>query len=199
MNPVALVSGFIPLVLFSLINGHVAVAGAAVIAAVAAVVIAVVNARRGPALAIVQAVTLAVIAVTAATGSSGTQHWLSTYGGGLASLALAAFMLLTVPFAPFTAAIARSGLPREAWASRRFLDTNRRISAAWGAAVLVLGVCHLATAAMDTSSLSRFQAHLIEWGPAIVAVVLALRYTKRTIAEAHAGQPADHAQSAPTR
>lgn len=186
MNPVALVSGFIPIVLFGLIDKWIPVADAAALGAVVAIVIAVVNARRTPVLPIVQAVTLAVIAAVAFTGGAATQTWLASYGGGIASLVLAAFMLITLPFFPFTAAFARAGVPREAWHSPRFLSTNRRVSAAWGVAVLVLGLCHLAAASIDTSAMTPFQAHLIQWGPAVVAVILAVRYTRRTIAEAQA-------------
>jgi hypothetical protein len=194
MNPVTLVIGFVPLVLFTFLDGRIPVADAAAVGAVAALVVAAVTARRGvPVLPIVQVVTLAVLAVIAVTGGSATQDFLTTYGRGLASLVLAGFMLLTAPFAPFTAAIARAGVPRAAWHSPRFIALNRRISAAWGVAVLVLGLTHLATATMG-SSLRPFQAFLLQWGPAVVVVIFALRYTRRTIAEASTGQQAAPAQ-----
>jgi hypothetical protein len=191
MNPVMLVGGFIPLVLFSLLDGPVSVGAAAAIGAAAAVVIALVMLRRGiPILPIVQAVTLAAFSVIAFSSSPATQHWLDTYGRGVPSLVLAAFMLVTAPFFPFTASIARGGVSPEVATSPRFVELNRRISAAWGAAVLVLGLCRMATAAVSTPSLRPFQAHLIEWGPAVLAVIIALRYTRRTVAEAHDGPSA---------
>jgi hypothetical protein len=192
VNPVVLVGGFIPLVLFSLLDGPVSVGAAAAIGAAAAVVIALVMIRRGiPTLPIVQAVTLAAFSAIAFTSSSATQTWLAGYGRGIPSLVLAAFMLITAPFAPFTASIARASVPPEVWTSRRFTDLNRRISAAWGVAVLVLGLCRMVTAAVSASSLPKFQAHLIEWGPTVVAVILALRYTQRAIAGAHTGSSAE--------
>jgi hypothetical protein len=186
------VGGFIPLVLFSLLDGPVSVGGAAAIGAGAAVVIALIMFRRGiPTLPIVQAVTLAVFSAIAVSSSTATQHWLATYGRGVPSLVLAAFMLVTAPFFPFTASIARGSVSPEVAASPRFIDLNRRISAAWGVAVLVLGLCRMATAAVSTSSLPKFQAHLIEWGPTVLAVILALRYTQRAVAAAHTGSSAE--------
>jgi hypothetical protein len=195
MNPVVLVGGFVPLVLFSLLDGPVSAGDAGAIGAAAAIVIALVMLRRGiPVLPIVQAITLAAFAAIGFAGSPATQHWLTTYGRGVPSLVLAAFMLVTVPFAPFTAQLAHATVPREVWSSPRFIDLNRRISAAWGAAVLVLGLSRMLTAAVNTSTLHPLQAHLIQYGPAVVAVILAIRYTRRAVAEAHEahnGSPAD--------
>jgi hypothetical protein len=190
MNPFTLVIGFVPLVLFTFLDGRIPVADAAAVGAVAALVVVAVTARRGlPVLPIVQAVTLAVLAALAFAGDAATQHFLTTYGRGIASLVLAAFMLLTAPFAPFTATFARAGVPRELRTSSRFVALNQRISAAWGVAVLVLGLTHLATATMG-SSLRPLQALLLQWGPAVVVVIFALRYTRRTVAEAQAGSAA---------
>jgi hypothetical protein len=190
MNPVTLLTGFLPLLLFTFLDGRIPVADAAAVATVAALVVVAVTARRGvPVLPIVQAVTLGVLCAIAFTGDAATQSFLGTYGRGIASLVLAAFMLLTAPFAPFTAMFARAGVSRELWHSPRFIALNRRISAAWGVAVLVLGLTHLATATL-VSSLRPFQSLLVQWGPAVVVVILALRYTQRTVAEAHTGQQA---------
>jgi hypothetical protein len=186
MNPATLIVGFVPLVLFTLLDGRIPVADAAALGAAAAlvVVVAMIARRAVPILPIVQVVTLAAISILAFTGNSATQIFLTTYGRGIASLALAAFMLITAPFAPFTVTIARAGVPRELWKNPRFLSLNRRISTAWGMAVLVLGLTHLLTATVS-SSLRPFPTLLVRWGPTVVVVILALRYTKRTIAQAH--------------
>ncbi|HEX4224281.1 MAG TPA: hypothetical protein VHZ97_18065 [Pseudonocardiaceae bacterium] len=184
MNPGPLIIGFVPLVLFALLDGRIPVADAAAIAAALALIIVAVTARRGvPVLPIVQVITLITISVIAFASGPPTQVFLTDYGRGLASLVLAAYMLVTAPFAPFTASIARAGVPREVSTSRRFIELNQRISAAWGLAVLVLGLAHLAGAAIGPS-LPPFRALLLEWGPAIVAVICALRYTQRTVAAA---------------
>jgi hypothetical protein len=163
MNPVTLVSGFVPLVLFSLLDGRIFVGTAAVVSAAAAVAVGAVMARRAvPVLPIIQAVTLAVIAAVGYASGPATQSWLAGYGRAVPSLVLAAYMLATAPFAPFTALLARAGVSREVRASPRFIGLNRRVSAAWGAAVLVLGLCRLATPPLSTSSLPPFQVHLIE-------------------------------------
>lgn len=190
MNPITLVGGFVPLVLFALLDGRVPVADAAAIAAAIALLIVILTARHGiPSLPIVQVVTLGIISVIAFTGDAQTRHFLTHYAGALASLALAAFMLVTLPFAPFTASIARTGVPREAWKSPLFIATNRKISAVWGLAVLVMGLCHLATAAIGPT-LTQFQSTLLQWGPTIVVVIFAVRYTRGVVAQAQSGRPA---------
>ncbi|HWC79668.1 MAG TPA: hypothetical protein VG756_06855 [Pseudonocardiaceae bacterium] len=179
-----------PLVLFSLLDGRIPVGAATLAGTAAALVVVAVMARKGvPVLPIVQAITLAVLSVIAFTGDAQTQHFLGDYGRGIASLVLAAYMLTTAPVAPFTATIARADVPREMWKSPHFIALNRKISSAWGAAVLVMGLAHLASAAAG-SSLRPFQQHLLEWGPVIVAVLLALRYTRRTVADAQSARPA---------
>lgn len=187
MNPVTLVLGFVPLVLFTFLDGRVPVADAALIGTIAAIVVVVFTAVRRtvpvpvPVPPIVQAITLAVITVIAYTGDHATTIFLGSYGRGLASLVLAAYLLVTAPFAPFTATIARVSVPRERWHSPRFIALNQRISAVWGVAVLVLGIAHLITGALGR--LPRLPELLIQWGPAIVVVIIALRYTQRVTAE----------------
>jgi hypothetical protein len=191
MNPLTLVLGFVPLVLFTFLDGRIPVEDAALIGTVAAIIVVAVTARRGvPVLPIVQTVTLAIITVIAFTGDHATKTFLSSYGRGLASLVLAAYMLITASFAPFTVTIARVNVPREYWQSPQFIALNRKISAVWGVAILVLGITHLATGAMGP--LPRFQELLIQWGPAVIVVIIALRYTQRVTSEAqsHNARPA---------
>lgn len=180
MNPFSLILGFVPLVLFTFLDGRIPVTDAALIGTVAAVIVVAITAVRRtvvPVLPIVQTVTLAIITAIAFAGDHATQVFLGSYGRGLASLVLAAYMLLTAPFAPFTATIARANVPREYWKSQRFLALNRKISGMWGVAILVLGLAHLAAGAMGP--LPQFQELLVQWGSAVVVVIIALRYTQR--------------------
>lgn len=187
MNPVTLVSGFVPLALFAILDGHLAVAAAALVAAGVAVVIAIVTPKRvPPTLAVVQGVTLLAIAVLALVGGSSVSDFLHDYGRGIASLTLAAYILVTAGFAPFTAGYARAEVPPEVWRTPAFLRTNRRISAAWGAAITVMGLSNLLYAALGGTS---SRGLLLSWGPTVLAVLAALRYTKSTIGAARTGDP----------
>ena len=190
MNPLAVVIGFVPLVLFAFLDGRIPVAIAAATAAVAALIVALATARRGtPNLAIVQLITLGLIGVLAFTGGAATRNFLTTYGRAFASLTLAAFMLLTAPFAPFTAAIARANAPREVWKSPRFLEVNRKISAVWGLAVLVPGLVGLASAALG-AAMPELHSPMLQWAPTVVMVIIAVRYTNCTVVQARSSQPA---------
>ncbi|WP_216897105.1 hypothetical protein [Nocardia alni] len=190
MNPIALIGGFAPLVLFALLDQRIPVASAAALGAAAALVIVMVISRHAIAtVPLVQALALAAIAVIAFVGDAQTKHFLAVYGRGLASLTLAAFMLLTAPFAPFTAPMARGGVPRELWHSPRFLETNRKISTAWGFAVLVMGLANLAVAVIGSQQ-PHAQMNLLRWAPTVIVVLFAFRYTRRVVAEAQAGRGA---------
>lgn len=182
MNPVTIALGFLPLVLFTLLDGNIPVTLAAAAGVVAAVVAIIVMARRSvPVLPIVQAVTLAAVSALAFAGGPAARDFLTTYGRGLVSLVLAVFILVTVGFAPFTAAFARAGVPREQWHDPRFLDVNRRISAAWGLAVLVIGVSHLLYGAIG-DSLRPIPGLVLNWGLTVAAVLAAVQYTRRGVA-----------------
>lgn len=184
MNPIALIGGFVPLVLFSLLDQQIPVAPAAALSAAAALVVVLLTSRHGVAvMPLVQAITLAVIAGIAFAGDLHTKHFLAVYGRGIASLVLAAYILATASFAPFTASIARAKVPREVWSSPRFLETNRKISSVWGLAILVMGIANLAVAVMVSEDSHTHVGPLLRWGPTIVAVLVAVRYTRRVVAE----------------
>jgi hypothetical protein len=189
MSPIAVIIGFVPLELFAFLNGPLPVAAAAAVGAVTSLVIALATAHRGtPTLSVVQVISLGAISAIAFAGGTATRHFLAAYGGSLSSMALGGYMLLTAPFAPFTAAIARAGVPRDAWASPRFLDTNRRISAVWGVAVFVPGLILLTVTALGSTT-SELHSPLLRWGPAVVLIIFAVRYTERTVTQAHTNQP----------
>lgn len=77
---------------------------------------------------------------------------LTTFGRGLATLRLAAYMLITLRFVPFTAAYAKATTPAEYWGSPTFVSVNRRVSSAWGGAILAMAVGHLIADALCSAS-----------------------------------------------
>ncbi|WP_211766541.1 hypothetical protein [Kutzneria sp. CA-103260] len=73
-------------------------------------------------------------------------------------------------------------VPREHRKNPEFLALNRKISAVWGFAVLVLGVAHLATDSLG--SLPSNEKLLFQWGPTIIVMLFAVRYTRQVVNQA---------------
>jgi hypothetical protein len=200
VNPLSIVIGFIPQVVFIiLVNwltlGQAAAAGLAV----AAVLIAVTAVRGGvKVLPVVQAVILAVFTVVGFTVGSHAAAAFEPYARGTASLALSAFILATCASFPFTAQFARASVPPQYWKSPQFLGVNRRITLAWGLAVLAVGAAHLTAALVGGHA--QVVRILLDWGVPAFALYQAYAVTKRVIAKSARGpQPAGSDQpAAPT-
>jgi hypothetical protein len=180
MKPLSIVIGFIPLAIFAILVNWLSLGWAA--AAGLAVAVAVIAVRGGvKILTVVQFVILAVFTVVGFTAGSGTAATFAPYARGAASLALGAFILATSFSFPFTVQFARHSVPQQYWRSPQFLGVNRRISLAWGLAVLAVGAGHFAAAYFGSAGPA---VHLmLDWGIPVLAVYQAYSITKRTIAQ----------------
>ena len=183
MNPVKLVLGFVPFIVFTVLSGWVPVGWAAAAGLVAALAVVAVTAGGGiKVLPLVQAGVLLVIAVLGFAAGPATVAFLTVYGRGLASLALGSFIVATAARTPFTAQFARAAVPESAWHTPGFLRVNRRISLAWGYVVLVLGACHLVGAFLAVQHAHPLLRLLVDWGVPVLAFLRVTAYTRRTAA-----------------
>jgi hypothetical protein len=179
MNPLKIIVGFIPFLVFTLLSAWVPVGWSAAIALAAAIVVIIVTARGGmKILPLVQSVILLVIMVLGFVGGSAVDSFLSEYARGGASVVLGLFILTTALFAPFTAQFARDSVPREFWHSKPFIELNRRMSAAWGAAILVVGICRIVSA-VPGAGVTPLLSFIVQWGIPIAAIYVAFSFTKR--------------------
>lgn len=181
MNPVKIILGLIPFALFSLLAANMPVGWAAIIGLLAAVIVAIIDIRTGvKAVPVVAVITMAAFAALAFLGGPTIVGVLGTYGRGLATLVLAAYILITVAFAPFTSAYARESTPKEYWGSAEFTAINRKISLAWGGTVLAMAIGHLIAESMSAAGI---HVHLVNaalnWGLPIVAIIATVNYTRR--------------------
>jgi hypothetical protein len=184
MNPVKLVIGFVPFVLFTVLGNWIPVGWAALVGLVAALAVIAVTARGGlKVLPLVQAVILLVIAVLGFIGGPALDAFLVQYGRGVASLVLGLFIVATAAAMPFTAQFARAAVPAAAWHSPEFLLVNRRLSLAWGYVVLLLGVCHIVGALLEGRGAGPIAALLVDWVVPILAFVRVIAYTRRIAAQ----------------
>jgi hypothetical protein len=183
MNPIKLVIGFVPFVLFTVLDNWIPVGWAALIGLVAALALIAVTARGGlKILPVVQAVILLVIAVLGFVGGPAVNAFLTQYGRGLTSLLLGLFIVATAATLPFTAQFARTEVPPAAWHSPEFLRVNRRLSLAWGCVVLLLGVCHIVGALLDANGAGPLVRLLVDWVVPILAFVRVMAYTRGVVA-----------------
>jgi len=196
MNPLTIIMGFIPQAVFMILVNWLPLGGAAAAGlAVALALIAFTAARGGvKVLPVVQAVILAVFTVVGFAVNRHDAASFEPYARGVASLALAAFILATSVSRPFTAQFARAGVPPQYWNSPQFIGVNRRISTAWGLAVLAVGAAHIVAAlAGGGAPLIRI---LLDWGVPAAAAYRAYSVTQREIARSAQARPADASQAA---
>jgi energy-coupling factor transporter transmembrane protein EcfT len=183
MNPLKIAIGFIPQAAFVVLVNWLPLGWAAAVSlALAAVLIAVTAAHGGvKILPVVQSVVLAVFTVVGFTVGSHAATAFEPYARGAASLALGAFILATSFSFPFTVQFARQGVPQQYWKSPQFLGVNRRISLAWGLAVLAVGAGHLGAAYVGGGD--PVLRLLLDWGVPVFAAYRAYSVTKRAIAQ----------------
>lgn len=178
MNPVKVITGFIPFVVFAALSAWLPVTAAAAGAFVAAVIVVAVSAHGGvKMLPAAQAVILGLIAASGLIGGPPVDTWLTTWGQGSMSVTLGLFIIVTATFYPFSAQTARGSVPRQFWHTPQFIGLNRRISTAWGLAILACGVAHLTATATATAG------PVIGLGVPVIALFLAYQYTKREVAD----------------
>lgn len=198
MNPLKIILGFAPFVVFSVLSTIVGADWAAFAGLIAALVVVAATARGGikipPA---AQGVILLAMTVLAFTGGRPVDAFLVKYGPGLAGTLLGLFLVATASTVPFTAQLARGSAPPEYWHNPEFLDVNRRVSTVWGLAVLVLGICHLAGAEIGVEGLQLGLRLAVNWLLPLFAFWRAGAYTKRTIAAAPHTNHAAHERTAP--
>lgn len=185
MNPTKIILGLVPFAMFSLLASVIPTGWAALLGVLPAIVMIAMDARTGiKALPVASAVMLAALSLIAFTAGHEASSVIGAYGRGLGTLLLAGYILITAGFAPFTAAYARETTPREYWGSATFNAVNRRISLAWGGAVLLMAVGHILAAAIAADgSVRPIVLVVLNWGIPVAAIVATVKYTVRTVAE----------------
>jgi hypothetical protein len=183
MKPLLLILSFLPLIAFSLLtrllpSGDVGVAGL-----VAAVCAAVATAAVRPVwppkiLNVSQLLLFTGLAVAGFAGGSGTDRWLATWAGAGIGLVLGLVILVLVPVMPFTEQFARQTTPQAYWGSPTFKKINRALSAAWGVAIVGVGVSRIAAAVIERTASHRLPDLLLGTAVPIVIVLYMLKFSK---------------------
>lgn len=124
---------------------------------------------------------LTTITVVGFVGGPDVDAWLYDWAVPGVGLFLGAFILALVPFAPFTERFARESTPKAYWGSPTFNKINRVLSAAWGAAIAIMGLCSLLVAALnlysDDFATPATGELLLNWVIPIVVIVAMIKFT----------------------
>jgi hypothetical protein len=183
MKTWTLILAFLPLVAFSLLArflpaGYI---GAAALAAAVIAGIAIVASRPIWPPKIINTCSLVLFAVLAVLGFTLGRHddsWLATWGGAGVGIILGLIILALVPVVPFTEQFARETTPQAYWGSPTFKKINRVLSAGWGVAILAVGLCRVAAAAVHEHDASRLPQLLLSLAVPLVIVLYMLQFSR---------------------
>lgn len=157
MKPTTMIAGFLPWIAFGVLVQFIGpdfVACSALLGIALVLIGAAVTRELRPLnqMAVGSLIPLSAIALTAMITGDDVHEWLFTWAVPAQALVLGVFLLVMLPFAPFTQRYARKITPSAYWTSPRFVRTNRVMSTAWGIAMVALGANNLLGAAMDVYS-----------------------------------------------
>ena len=183
MKSLTLILAFLPLIAFSLLSRFLSHSFIGVAGLVAAVIALIAIAASRPVwppkiLNACSLVLFALIAVLGFTLGKNDDRWLATWGGAGIGIVLGLIILALVPVMPFTEQFARETVPRSAWASPAFKKINRVLSAAWGVAIVGIGVSRVAAAAINGHTTRRLPELLLGLAVPVVIVVYMLKFSK---------------------
>jgi hypothetical protein len=183
MKPLTLILAFLPLVAFSLLakvlpSGYI---GVAALAAAVIALIAILISRPVWPPKILNACSLVLfglLAVLGVTLGKGDDSWLATWGGAGVGIVLGTVILVLVPVMPFTEQFARESTPQAYWGSPTFKKINRVLSAAWGLAIVALGLSRVAAAAVGRNGSHHVVELLFSLAVPLVIVVYMLKFSQ---------------------
>jgi hypothetical protein len=193
MNSKKMFLSLIPWVVFTVVinrRGADAAAIAALAAAALSLVLLVKNSQKGgvKVIDVTGVLTFGALAFLGFSGGQSVTDWIADYGRGTAAIVLAVIMLGSAITIPFTEQYARESVPREYWNSPVFRSVNRKISALWGAAALVMGLGHLLAGAIDPASNPVSGARpvdlILNWGLPIALILFAVNRTQQISGDA---------------
>jgi hypothetical protein len=183
MKPLKLILAFLPLIAFSflsrfLAHGDIGVAG--LVAAVCAVIVILASRPIWPpnVLNVIQVVIFGLIAAFGFALGKGDDRWLATWGGAGIGLVIGLIILLLVPVVPFTESFAREATPHAYWSSPTFIKINRVLSAAWGVAIMLIGVSRIAAQAINGHTTRRLPETILGLIVPLIIIIYMLRFSK---------------------
>lgn len=182
LSALAIASGFLPWIAFTLVAQRLAADGVAwsALLAVAMTALAVIwdRARHLPLqLNLYSGVLFTAMAVTGFVSGHQVDRWLYEWGRPLVGVVLGLLILATSTVRPFTAGYAKRSTPQEYWTSPTFVKINRVLSATWGAAITLIGASAVAVTALEALPVGTESPHLLDLALNWVVPILVLVWT----------------------
>ena len=151
MKPLPLILGFLPLVAFSLLARLLPTHDFGIVALISAVIAVVAIVAHRPVwppmiLTGSQLALLVILTIVGFAAGAGTDHWLATWLAPAFTGIMGLIILALIPVMPFTEQFARESTPQQYWSSPTFKKINHVLSAAWGAALVVIGISRVVAA-----------------------------------------------------
>ena len=208
MKPLSLTLGFVPWIAFSFLAHRVAADAVAWSGLIGLLLVLGTMALQKPAwppsvLNVGMLIPLATITVVGFVGGPDVDAWLYDWAVPGVGLFLGLFILALVPFAPFTERFARQSTPKAYWGSPTFNRINRVLSAAWGLAIVVMGICSLLVGALnlysDDVATPATGELLLNWVIPIVVIVGMIKFTASYPDRVRSQVRQPQTQAAPTR
>jgi hypothetical protein len=175
-------AGFAPWIIFAVVASPSTWEWATLAALLAAVILALPTQGHPPKLLDLATVAFfAVLAVSALFLDRAELEDLERYAQAISSFALAALVLGSLPFLPFTEQYARENVPRRVWDSPLFKHTNRVLTALWGVVFLACGVMGVIAEGTSTGT----ENAVLNWVVPVCLIVGALKFTRYYAELAH--------------
>jgi hypothetical protein len=203
-----LILGFVPWITFSFLAHRVAADAVAWSGLIGLLLVLGTMALQKPVwppsvLNVGMLIPMVTITVVGLVGGPDVDAWLYDWAVPGVGLFLGLFILALVPFAPFTERFARQSTPKAYWGSPTFNKINRVLSAAWGVAVVVMGICSLLVGALDLYSDELTTPGtgelLLNWVIPIVVIVGMIKFTASYPDRVRSQVRQPQTQAAPTR
>jgi hypothetical protein len=155
---------------------------AALIAGLIAVAITVYN-TRGSRLKLIDAtgvITFAAMTAIAFASDDAVRRHIVDYGRGGCALILGLVMLVSMLFTPFTEQYARESVPQQYWTSPIFRAVNRKLTAIWAGAIIVMSGGHFISGHLQAAGELHRRTNLtLNWVLPVLLVLFALKQTDR--------------------
>jgi hypothetical protein len=173
---------FAPWIIFAVVVSSPSTWEWGALGALVAALYAAVPRSRGASVKLIDAATVVFFGVLCLVGlfvSPGDLDWLEKYAQVISAFVLAALMLGSLAFVPFTEQYAREQVPREYWRSPKFKRTNRLLTTVWGVALLLSGISSLIAVGKHGNTYDVFN-----WIIPIALIVGAIKFTAHYTGEA---------------
>ena len=167
--------GFVPWIIFWVVAAPSTWEYATLGALIAAVILAFPDAQKRS-LKLLDVTTIAffaVLSVLAIFLDPADLDWLEDYSQAISSGVLAAIVLGSLAFVPFTEQYARESAPREVWDTPVFKQVNRTLTMVWGLVFLASAVLGVIAQNVDSGK------DWLNWVIPIILIVGAFKFTAR--------------------